>query len=163
MTVAPDTGYIAGFCEGIAGHAAGETFDVSVTFPENYGNDALAGKEAVFTMTLNAIYETGITDEMVAAYEGNDYATVTEWETAVWNELMTSAVWSLIPALADFRDETDAYRYYYQDMLDVYHYYAASYGMQFERFLSFYGMTVSALEAKSRETARSYLLAAEPL
>ena len=160
VTVAPDTGYIAGFCEGIAGHAAGETFDVSVTFPENYGNDALAGKEAVFTMTLNAIYETGITDEMVAAYEGNDYATVTEWETAVWNELMTSAVWSLIPALADFRDETDAYRYYYQDMLDVYHYYAASYGMQFERFLSFYGMTVSALEARSRETARSYLLAA---
>ena len=152
--------YIDNFEDQIVGHTPGETFDVTVTFPENYGNDALAGKEAVFTMTLNAIYETGITDEMVAAYEGNDYATVTEWENAVWNELMTDAVWSLIPALADFRDETDAYRYYYQDMLDVYHYYAASYGMQFERFLSFYGLTVSALEAKSRETARSYLLAA---
>ncbi|HBF14969.1 MAG TPA: hypothetical protein DDW30_04670 [Clostridiales bacterium] len=111
-------------------------------------------------MTLNAVYETAITDEMVAAYEGNDYATVTEWEDAAWNELITSEVWSLIPALADFQDETDAYRYFYQDMLDVYHYYAAGYGMQFERFLSFYGLTVSALETRSRETARSYLLAA---
>ncbi|HBF14968.1 MAG TPA: hypothetical protein DDW30_04665, partial [Clostridiales bacterium] len=39
VTVAPDTGYIAGFCEGIAGHAVGETFDITVTFPEDYGSD----------------------------------------------------------------------------------------------------------------------------
>ena len=160
VIVAPDTGYIAGFCEGIAGHAVGETFDVTVTFPENYGNDALAGKEAVFTMTLNCIYNTEVTDEMVAAYEGNDYTTVAEWENAIWNELVTREVWSLIPTLADFRDETDAYRYYYQDMLDFYHYYAASYGMEFELFLSFYGKTVASLESESRETARNYLLAA---
>lgn len=161
VTVAPDTGYIEGFCEGIAGHKVGETFDVTVTFPENYRSTELAGKEAVFTMTLNAIYDTAITDEMVAAYEENDYATVSEWENAIRRDLLTESVLTLIPTLAEFRDETDAYLYYYQDMLDFYHYYAASYGMDFELFLSYYaGETATSLEEKSREMARNYLLSA---
>ena len=46
-------------------------------------------------------------------------------------------------------------------MLDYYHYYAAYYGMNFEMFLALYaGTSVSAMEASSRETARTYLLAA---
>ncbi len=161
VTVAPDTGYIPGFCEGIAGHSVGETFDVTVTFPENYGDSSLAGKKAVFTMTLNVLYNSTITDEMVVTYMWNSYTGVSEWENAIRDELLRDEVWSLIPALAGFRDETDAYLYYYQDMLDFYHYYAASYGMQFEQFLTFYaGKTVADLEAESRETARGYLLAA---
>lgn len=161
VTVAPDTGYIPGFCEGIEGHAVGETFDVTVTFPETYGNAELAGKEAVFTMTLNAIYNTALTDEMVAAYEGNDYTTVKAWEDAIFKDLITDSIWGLIPAFADYTDTTDAYLYYYQDMLDLYHYYAAYYGMDFELFLTMYvGKTTAGLEDDSRDLARHYLLAA---
>ena len=49
--------YIDGFEEGIVGHKVGETFDLNLTFPENYGNSDLAGKDVVFTVTLNGIYQ----------------------------------------------------------------------------------------------------------
>ena len=49
--------FIDGFEDQIVGHTPGETFDVVVTYPyEN--NPDLAGKEAVFTTTLNSIQET---------------------------------------------------------------------------------------------------------
>lgn len=56
-------GYIPGFEDGIIGHKVGETFDVPVTFPENYTAE-LAGKDAVFTMTLKGITPE-LTDELV--------------------------------------------------------------------------------------------------
>ncbi len=46
--------FIPGFEEGVAGMKKGETKDITVTFPKEYA-DNLAGKEAVFTVTLNAI------------------------------------------------------------------------------------------------------------
>ena len=49
--------FIDNFEEQIVGHAVGETFDVVVTFPEDYHATELAGKEAVFATTLNGIYE----------------------------------------------------------------------------------------------------------
>ena len=47
--------FIPGFEEQIAGHKIGETFDVNVTFPEDYHAEELAGKAAVFATKLNAI------------------------------------------------------------------------------------------------------------
>ncbi len=60
--------YIDNFEEQIVGHTPGESFDVVVTFPEDYGSTDLAGKEAVFKTTLNYISETvtpELTDEFV--------------------------------------------------------------------------------------------------
>lgn len=48
--------YIDGFEEGIVGHKVGETFDLNLTFPENYHSADLAGQEVVFTTILNGIY-----------------------------------------------------------------------------------------------------------
>ncbi len=47
--------YIAGFEEGLVGVMPGETVDLNLTFPENYGNAELAGAEVVFTVTVNYI------------------------------------------------------------------------------------------------------------
>ena len=50
--------FIPGFEEAIIGHKKGETFDIDVTFPEEYPrNPDLAGKPAVFTITIDAIKE----------------------------------------------------------------------------------------------------------
>lgn len=60
--------FIDGFEEQIVGHTPGETFDLTVTFPEDYRATDLAGKEAVFTVTLNHINETKLpelTDDFV--------------------------------------------------------------------------------------------------
>lgn len=47
--------FIPGFEEQIIGKNIGESFDITVTFPEEYGAKELAGKEAVFKINLHEI------------------------------------------------------------------------------------------------------------
>ncbi len=47
--------FIAGFEEGLVGVKVGETVDLNLTFPENYGSQELAGKDVIFTVTVNSI------------------------------------------------------------------------------------------------------------
>lgn len=47
--------FIPGFEEQCVDKKVGETFDVTVTFPEDYQSTDLAGKEAVFTCTVSEI------------------------------------------------------------------------------------------------------------
>jgi trigger factor len=49
--------FIPGFASGIVGMKAGETKDVHATFPDPYGNPDLAGKAAVFTITVHEVKE----------------------------------------------------------------------------------------------------------
>lgn len=48
--------FIPGFEEQIEGMKAGETRDITVTFPEDYPSEEVKGKEAVFNITLHNIY-----------------------------------------------------------------------------------------------------------
>ena len=47
--------FIPGYEEQLLGHKAGETVEVTVTFPEDYQAEDLAGKEAVFTTTIHEV------------------------------------------------------------------------------------------------------------
>ncbi|MCD8018277.1 MAG: FKBP-type peptidyl-prolyl cis-trans isomerase [Clostridiales bacterium] len=49
--------YIDDFEEQLIDYHPGDTVDVTVTFPEDYGNEELNGQEAVFEVTINGIYE----------------------------------------------------------------------------------------------------------
>lgn len=48
---------IPGFEEGLVGAKAGGSVELNVTFPEDYGNKDLAGKAAVFKVTVGSISE----------------------------------------------------------------------------------------------------------
>ena len=71
------TSYIDDFLEQLIGHQPGETFDIEVTFPDPYQNNPdLAGKDAVFTVTINHLVETStseLTDDFVADNLQADY------------------------------------------------------------------------------------------
>ncbi len=59
--------FIDGFEDGLIGAKKGETLDLDLTFPENYGNAELAGQKVVFTVTVNSIKEQKVpelTDEL---------------------------------------------------------------------------------------------------
>lgn len=49
--------YIDDFEEQLSGAHPGDEVEVTVTFPDDYGNDELNGKEAVFDVTVNGIYQ----------------------------------------------------------------------------------------------------------
>ena len=49
--------YIDNFEEQLIGHHPGDSVDVTVTFPEDYGKDELNGNEALFKVTVNVIYK----------------------------------------------------------------------------------------------------------
>lgn len=61
---ASGTGYIDGFTDGLLGASVGDVIDSNVTFPEDYNNEDLAGKEVVFTFTVNSIQKEVTVDTM---------------------------------------------------------------------------------------------------
>ena len=63
--------FIPGFEEQLVGAKAGESRDVTVSFPENYGAAHLAGKEAVFECVIKGVQapaETAIDDELASKF-----------------------------------------------------------------------------------------------
>lgn len=79
--------FIPGFEEQIVGHEAGEAFDVNVTFPEQYQAEELAGKAAVFKVTLHEVKEKDIPaadDEF--AKDVSEYDTLDEFKASIRRE-----------------------------------------------------------------------------
>jgi len=69
--------FIPGFEEQLVGVKAGEEKDVTVSFPEDYQAQHLAGKEAVFSCTVRAVKEpkpAPVDDELAKKYGAEDLA-----------------------------------------------------------------------------------------
>ena len=78
--------FIPGFEDQIIGHKPGETFDIKVTFPEDYGKEELNGKEAVFTITVNHFYKAvlpEITDDFIAENLKDYYKDVADMKAQI--------------------------------------------------------------------------------
>lgn len=58
------SGYIDGFTDGLKGAKVGDVIDCNVTFPEDYTAENLAGKEVVFTFTVNSIQKEMALDDV---------------------------------------------------------------------------------------------------
>ena len=76
--------FIDGFESGLIGKKVGETVDLNLTFPDSYSNTDLAGKDVVFTVTINGIetkkdigYED-LTDEYVSENFGTQGITTVD-------------------------------------------------------------------------------------
>ena len=86
------SGYIDNFDEQLVGMKVGDTKNINVTFPEDYGKKELNGKAAVFVTTLNKITEETtpeLTDELVA--EKTECKTVDEYKKKVRDDLQKEA------------------------------------------------------------------------
>jgi len=80
--------FIDNFEDQIVGHNVGDTFDVNVTFPENYGAKDLAGKAAVFAINLKEIKgeELPALDDEFAS-EVSDFDTLAEYKADLLKKL----------------------------------------------------------------------------
>lgn len=107
--------FIDGFEDQIIGHNIGDSFDVTVTFPDDYGDSTdeagnpitLSGKEAVFSVTLNSLAVSVLpeaTDAWVEENFGasNDLHTVADVDQYFHDSLYDS---NLANAIVDYLTE----------------------------------------------------------
>lgn len=81
--------FVDDFEEQLIGHKPGEEVTVEVTFPEDYSEE-LAGKDAVFAVTVNGIMTTPeLTDDFVAEYlaETEEVTTAEEYRAKVGEDI----------------------------------------------------------------------------
>ena len=151
--------FIDGFEDQIIGHNIGDTFDVTVTFPEGYGDSTdaegntitLSGKEAVFSVTLNSIAESvtpeltdewvdsnfGVTDDLHTADALRSY-----FNTALYNDNYENAIVDYLMANAEFKELPSSITNYYICMfLNYYSRYASTYSMDLDAFAQTQGYT----------------------
>ncbi|MCR4655239.1 MAG: trigger factor [Lachnospiraceae bacterium] len=82
--------FIPGFEESMIGMKVGETKDLDLTFPEDYGAAELAGQDVVFEVTVNSLKkpaETKITDEAVKEYTNGEYESIADYKVKLKEDL----------------------------------------------------------------------------
>lgn len=162
LTIGSDT-MIDGFEESLVGVMPGNTATFALAFSEDYYEE-VAGKEAVFEITLNYIYPT-LTDELSAQYFGIDStqalreAIRAELETKVNASLEDEkmiAVWTAVLSnsrVVDHPEELLAEEY--GRAVDEYIAMAESYGVTYEAlFTEIYGLSMDEAEAMITESAK---------
>lgn len=143
--------YIDGFEDGLIGVMPGETVDLNLTFPENYGAEELAGAEVVFTVTVNgivqekAIAETwgtlyGVTAESRQDVEDYYRNALADSAKSSYEEDIESAIASKIIGLVTVKQEFPGaliltYQGSAQDLLS---YYAQANGADEESVANYY-------------------------
>ena len=180
-----DTGYdlsigsgsfIDGFEEGLIGVKKGETVDLNLTFPENYGAEDLAGQEVVFTVTVNGIYQTvypEFDDEFVASLEIENVSTTEEYraymksmmEESEKETALQDVQTQLITLVTENADVTEApeglVNKFYDINIENMTYQASTYGMDLQSFVSaYYGMDNETFEAETVSAAKESALQA---
>ena len=168
-------GFIDGFEDGIIGMEIGETRDVDMKFPDPYDNNPdLAGKDVVFTFTLNSISEQIIpelTDEFVKSLEMEDCTTAEDYRRfihdglaeqaqAAFEEEKTSAVVAIVEENTTFGAAPDGMTRRMNEMLiDSASSYAQMYGMSTGEYVAaVYGGTADTYEDVLLEEAEMMAL-----
>ena len=131
--------FIPGFEEQMVGAKAGEEKAVTVTFPEDYQAEHLAGKEAVFDCTIKEVKEpvaAEIDDELATKFGADDLATLKtriaeqlEGEYAgaaravmkrgLLDQLDTAVSFELPPSLVEAEAKQIAHQLWHEDNPDV--------------------------------------------
>ena len=80
--------FVPGFESGVVGHKTGETFDINLTFPADYGSADLKGAKVTFTTTLKAIKEVVLPEvDDAFAVKSGPFKTVADLKADIKREL----------------------------------------------------------------------------
>ncbi len=158
--------YIEGFEEGLIGKAVGETVDLDLTFPKDYNNKDVAGKDVTFTVTINSkqVTKTPKYDEKFIK-ENSEYTNKKDYEAAVKEELIKSktetaentakqTLWSEIVESAKVKKyPKGVVKQEKESIIEQYKLMAQNYNMEWEDFLKTYMQTT---EKEFEKQAKDY-------
>lgn len=168
--------FIDGFEDGVVGHNIGETFDLNLTFPENYGSDDLAGKAVVFTVTLKGIKEKNVPELTVDILKqlGTEAKTIEEYKAQVKADLeksnketaesgLLASVWEALVNSCEVKKYPEGKLDEYQKSMEQqYSYYAQMYGVELEEFFEqIFGMSSKEMAKKTATQELAIALIAE--
>lgn len=148
--------FIEGFEDSIIGHKIGETFDWNGKFPDNYGNTKYAGKDVVFTITVNGITERKVPelDDKIVEKLSENAKTVEEYKAEVkkqmedaaqqeYEDTLASEVWNKVLENAEVKKASDEEQKKMEELLKkLYEAEANQYGMELEDYVKAQGMTL---------------------
>lgn len=142
LTIGSGT-FIDDFEEQLIGHSPGENVTVEATFPDNYSNEELAGKDAVFAVTINGINVTPeLTDEFVAenfAEEG--FTTAAEYRAFVENNYYEDHLEDYLTTYVMENSEVKSYPSSYVKTIKAITKYDDEYMLEYyNQMFSYYGM-----------------------
>ena len=161
--------FIEGFEEQIVGHKTGDSFDVNVTFPENYHAKDLAGKPAVFKCDLLEIQRKELpelNDEF--ASEISEFETLDEYKADLRKKLeeakMKSAaaqnennVIAKVCENAQVDIPAPMIEMQTEQMIDDYARRMQSQGLPLDQYMQYTGMTMEKLQEQFRPQAERNL------
>ena len=146
--------YIDGFEDGLIGANKGDVVELDLTFPEDYTNSDLAGKDVVFTVTINTISEYQVPtldDEYVQSLYIEDCNTVDDFKKVAKESLESTALYNYNSDIESqvqeefynnctFTDEVPEalYDYYHNMILENDETQSESAGMDLETFVYYY-------------------------
>lgn len=143
------TNYIDDFLEQLIGHKPGENFDIEVTFPDDYTNEELAGKDAIFNITINYIavdVVPTVDDEFVATNfkEKYGFETVQDLRDDITASLVANQeqtyIWTFLDENTEFKELPESVIQFEKDLLlQDYTSSVAQYGLDLETYLSILG------------------------
>jgi trigger factor len=137
----------------------GDVKDLNLKFPENY-NPELAGKEVVFTVTLDEIWEVPeLTDEMCAEYTG--YSTASAYVESIKTDGIFEYAWNQLVQQCKIKAYPDEYTEYYQSYVNYFTDIASRYSVSFEDFLQTYASYYSNYGLYSGMTTAQFYMVAE--
>ncbi|MCR5369488.1 MAG: trigger factor [Clostridium sp.] len=160
--------FIAGFEDGVAGMKKGETKDIALKFPENYQHEDVAGKDVVFTVTLNAVKEKeipGLTDEFVKSiapdvtdaqqYRDIVKAHLTETRQSIYDSTRDSELLQQLLENADVvLTKADVDTEYNKQLVEM-NKQAKNYGLDMETYAAYSGMTMAEFQEELRHSAEN--------
>lgn len=162
--------FIPGFEDGLVDKQVGETVDLDLTFPEDYQNADYAGKNAVFTVSINSIDTRSMpeyTDELIQTLNiSQDITTYQQYEDYIRQYLQDScddaneqmlqeSIWNAAYGTCEVSDPPQQMvDSFYEDLNEYFETYAQYYSMDLETFISSQmSMDMETYQEKNREAA----------
>jgi trigger factor len=163
--------YLEDFEKGLIGMTPGETKDVNVKFPEDYHSEDLAGKDAVFAITLNYICGEDVIPELNDDFvkeNSDDAETVDEYVKNIREELEKNAesefetqkeneiLQAFDKIYKVVKVDEEKVKQDVQELVDTYKSYAEMYGMEYADFLAQAGFDEATFEEDVKEQAEAF-------
>lgn len=145
--------FIAGFESGLVGVKIGDTVDLNLTFPENYGSEELAGADVIFTVTVKKVIRPKLAELTPDVLKKLGFSSKEEYEKNLKTTYLDGFVWGDLVNNAKVKKYPEAEMKAYIDAnIEQTRLQAQANGTTLEALLAQYSMT----EESYREQLKPY-------